>query len=164
MIDDKAVMVFSGKGLGTIFAERGTGQWKLDKANVTACPFVIVTRNLHAEWSEPGVAHGSAWLVGRISGLLPADDNRWTITFSEYALIDRPHAWPGTRFPLTYTTLKAQGIKLSELTWMPFPAPSKEASAGGKGADLPALLARVRSEVADRLGLQSTQIEISIRA
>lgn len=162
--NDGAVMVFSGKGLGTMITERGTGHWKLDKNKVTACPFVIVTRNLHADWSEPGVPHGTAWLVGRISGLIPADDSRWIITISEYAIVDRPRAWPGTRFPLTYTSLGEQGIDPRTLEWVPFPMPAEQPKAGGQEVDLPALVARMRSEVATRLGLPSAQIEISIRA
>ncbi len=123
---ENTIAVFTAKNLDSILAEGGSGVWKLDPARARKCTYVVCTQNAHnaeayADATEP---HGSAFLVGKISRIIPVDD-RWRIEFSEYAAINQPEVWGGGhRNPVRYTTLDDLGVELDGVKWLP--APKKE--------------------------------------
>lgn len=132
---EDTVVVFTAKSSRTILAEGGSQSWKLSPARVEACEWLVCTQNAHndepyADGAEP---HGSAFLIGRISGVGPttAPDEvtgRWKIAFSEYARVSVPRVWPGFHNPVHYTGLAALGIELEGLEFHRIWA---EAGAGG---------------------------------
>jgi hypothetical protein len=78
--------------------------------------------------------HRSAFLVGRIGDVIrckptpenhEAPDNRFLITFSEYAQVDLPDVWAGGRNPVKYESAEALGINFSSLKWERMPEPNK---------------------------------------
>jgi len=72
------------------------------------------------EGHEP---HGSVFLVGRISDVVPSPDydERWLIKFSAYARIALPEVWKGWRNPVRYTSLEKLGIDPATLCFEPMP-------------------------------------------
>jgi hypothetical protein len=65
--------------------------------------FLVCARKRPTNWGEPsGEAHCSGFLVGTISGVVPAPyEGRWLIQISEYALIDVQDLWKGWRYPVS---------------------------------------------------------------
>lgn len=86
------------------------------------CVFAVCTRNANnrdawAERENGPEPHRSAFLVGRISNVIPSPESegRYLIHFSEYAPVNTPDPWQGDRNPVKYTTLEALGIDPSVL-------------------------------------------------
>lgn len=152
----KVIKVFSGKSLNTMVTEGGTGHWKLSKVRAAKCDYVVVVRNRHADWSEAGVDHRTAFLIGKITGVKAVDD-RFVVQFSEYADINIANAWDGSRNPVGYTTLEAENIKVASLKWRPFPGL-------GSVSVSPLTVEEAKAGLASSLGINPDQIEIIIRA
>lgn len=116
-----AVAVFCGKSKEKIIREGGTQSWRLVPANAAQHEFVVCCRS-GVDWVEGNEERGSAFLVGRIAGVVRATDTtdeRYLIQMSEYAEVDVAHAWKGWRNPVKYTTLEELGIDLSGLAFEP---------------------------------------------
>jgi hypothetical protein len=122
MSNDEVVVVFTGKSIETMRREGGSGNWTAHEARLRHCQFIVATRNMHAAWSEPGIAHGTGFLIGRISGVRKSlqEPGRLIIEFSEYADLNIPKLWPGNHNPVTYKTLEELRINPEELDWKPF--------------------------------------------
>jgi hypothetical protein len=124
-----AIVVFTAKSVERLLAEGGTSSWGLDRNNARQREFAICTRNTRADFTqgdgfpEGHEPHGSAFLVGRISDVVPSPENeeRWLIKFSEYARIALPEAWKGWRNPVHYTSLEELGIDPAILHFEPMP-------------------------------------------
>jgi hypothetical protein len=171
------LMVFSGKSLQTMINEGGCGNWVLDKDRAVRRTYLVVVRNRYAPWSEDDVPHGVAWFIGTISDVVPAPGDRWLVKIDEYAQLDKQLGW-GSRNPITYTRLDQLEIDPAALAWTSFPKPTAApvrpgaalptGSEGEKGAGtletLASVLEQTKVSLADALGLQPYQVEISIRA
>src|SRR5271155_1166617 len=108
------VMVFTSKSLETMESEGGSGNWAARKDRLEHAKWLVAVRNRNSNWSQGDEAHGSAFLIGRITGAKPSppsEPNRFVITFDEYAEIDIPKAWGNNRNPVTYTSLTDLGIR-----------------------------------------------------
>ncbi|MEE2031844.1 hypothetical protein [Rhodococcus chondri] len=164
---ENALVVFTAKSPETIVLEGGSQAWKLDPARAKKCEWLVCTQNAHnpepyADGNEP---HGSAFLVGRISRISPADNDegRWKIEFNQYARISQPNVWTGDRNPVRYTNLDALGINLvgaqfqemSSVVSTPKPAQTTE-SAG-------LTIAQAKAGLAKTYGVDVGSIEIVIR-
>lgn len=123
------IVVFTAKSVERLLAEGGTSSWSLDRNNARQKEFAVCTRNTHAGFTqgdgfpEGHEPHGSAFLVGRISDVVPSPDyeGRWLIRFSEYARINLPNVWKGWRNPVRYTSLEELGINPATLHFEPMP-------------------------------------------
>ena len=154
---ENTVKVFTGKSLETMESEGGCAYWKLNKERAARCKYLVAVRNSHAEWSEEDVEHGTAFLVGKISGIsIEPTDNRCIIEMSEIAEINIPNSWDGSRNPVAYTSLEDLGIPPDDLDWQPFVSKLKE--------DTMTVLNKAKDFVSRSLGLPSESIEILIRA
>lgn len=122
-------VVFTAKSVETLLAEGGTSAWRLDRNHARQCAYVVCTRNAKAEWVEGPEPHQSAFLVGKISDVVPAPDRpeRYLIQFREYARVDIPNVWKGDRNPIRYSTLQELGIDPVKLKWQPIPNGSARA-------------------------------------
>src|SRR5690348_5677626 len=93
---DHVIAVLTYKSLETILSTGGTQSWVLDRPRAKACKYAVLCRNARTRHAEGPEAHGTAFMVGRIKDVVPsADDGRWLILFSEYALCDWPDEWRG---------------------------------------------------------------------
>jgi hypothetical protein len=120
-----AIAVFSGKSKERIFRDGGTQSWRLVPSHAAKQEFVVVCRS-GVDWAEGTEDRGSAFLVGRLAGVQPSDEEvgRYLIKMTEYADVSVPGAWKGWRNPVKYSTLEELGIDPSSLTFKPLPPPS----------------------------------------
>lgn len=165
------VIVFTAKNTKKIFAQGGTGNWKLNNERVKKCDYVVMTANSHHRESMHNLEdHGKAFLVGKISGVAgdAYDDlghregGRWVIRISEYAEIDLPNAWGGYQNPVKYVDLSDIDIDPEKLEWKPFPTDQIETF---DHDPIPALtIEEAKRGIAKKLGVTPETIEIIIRA
>lgn len=158
-----ALAIFTGKGEETTLRAGGCQSWVLDRGNARQCKYAVLFYNTHAEWSDGNYPHGSAFLVGRISDVVPSEENseRWRVVFSEYAKAPSIDAWRW-RNPIKYTTLEELGIDESKLKFRPMPSVAKAvyvAPAQGKLWTI----ADAKRELAKSFGVSPDAVEITIR-
>jgi hypothetical protein len=160
-----AVCVLTARGIEMILAEGGSQAWVLDAKRARACGYVICVQNrgFSDDWGKVSAPHHTAFLVGRLKDVVRSQEvdceNRWLLTFSEYAEIDVADAWPGNRNPVLYTSLEQFGIKVSELQFHPMP--EQETPAPAKAA--PLTIAEAKAGLAITFGVAPTDIEITVR-
>jgi hypothetical protein len=173
----KAVVVFTAKTVEQLLALGGSASWKLNRSRVLESEFLVCARNRHTNWGQPSSeAHCSGFLVGRISGVVPAtpEKDRWLIQIREYAHIAVPEIWKGWRYPVRYMTLEELGgIYPSKLVFKPMPEVDEKAvdldaaasaEDGGDEDDNPGLtIAEARAGLAKTFGVAPEAIEITIR-
>jgi hypothetical protein len=116
-----AVVTFTARNLQCILDDGGSRDWRLDADRARHCEFLVCTQNRNnAGFGAPTAGHGHAFLIGRISGVVPSSDrpDRWLIKISEYVACDIPNIWGKLghlRYPVWYTTLEDLGINLGAL-------------------------------------------------
>ncbi len=155
------VKVLTGKSLQTMFKEGGTGIWKANPERVKRCRYVVCVRNIYAEWSEHDYPHSTAFVVGRGLSIIDVpDEGRIIIGFSEYAKINIPDSWDGSRNPVAYLTSDELGIDLDEQDWQPFPTQAPVHQSTIKPLTIP----EAKLGIAQALGISVEHIEILIKA
>jgi hypothetical protein len=163
------IVVFTAKSVDRIIREGGTSSWTLDRNNARQREFAVCARNAHADWVEGSEHHGSAFLIGRISDVVPSQESegRWLIKFSEFARLDVPNAWKGWRNPVHYSSFQELGIDPTTLTFEPMPAEETTASASMQPAEFRAVqglsIGEAKAGLAVTFGVNPEQIEIVIR-
>lgn len=168
-----AVIVFTAKSTDRLLKEGGTSSWRLDRTHARKCAFAVCTRNANADWVEGAEDHHSAFLVGKVSDVVPCPDypdkSRFLIQFSEFARVNIPNAWKGDRNPVKYGSLEELGIDPSTLTWEPMPvagsmpAPILEKQVQGAVVAGPLTMAEAKKGLALTFGVAPEAIEITIR-
>lgn len=154
------VKVLTGKSLQTMFTEGGTGIWKANPERVKRCRYVVCVRNIHAGWSEYDHPHSTAFVVGRGLSIIPVpDEGRITIGFSEYAKINIPNSWDGSRNPVAYLTSDQLEIDLEKQDWQPFPNEQVNKQLEIKPLTIP----EAKQGIAKALGISVEHIEILIK-
>ncbi len=86
-------------------------------------PFLVCVQNQNnpdRDFSDASEPHGSAFLVGRISDVIPSPEGpnsgRWISQISEYSTVQNPkNVWQGWRNPGKYGALKDFDIDVSKL-------------------------------------------------
>lgn len=121
-----AIAVYTGKSVESIKSVGGSESWVLDRNNAIHREFVVCCRS-GISWAEGTEPQGSAFLVGRISDIVPSNETlgRWLIRISEFALVAIPDVWKG-RNPVSYGSLPSFGINYDELHFQPMPKESSE--------------------------------------
>jgi hypothetical protein len=129
----------------------------------------VVTRNRHSDWAPDDFDHGTAFLVGRISGVMETDETtadgrpRFAIAFDAYAEINKPEVWSKSRNPVWFTNLDALGIDLSSLEFIDVESGNSISSLKGPQVVVEGLsFAEARRGLAARYGVPSNRIEITI--
>jgi hypothetical protein len=119
-----AIVVFSGKSLEHLIKDGGCQSWVLDRNNARRREYLVCCRS-GVDWVEGPEPQGSAFVVGRISDVVPSPEypGRWLIKLSTFAQVSIPGVWKGWRNPVRYTDLETLGIDPNELTFEPMPEP-----------------------------------------
>ena len=172
-MSNKCSVVFTAKSIERILEEGGTSSWRLDRNHARQCEYVVCTRNAHADWVEGPEAHHSAFLVGRVSDVVPclptaenkeAAENRYLIQFSKFARVNFPEIWKGDRNPVKYSTLEDLGIDPSALKWEAMPEQTEKKNTVPKTlSSLGLTLAEAKKGLALTFGVPPDAIEITIR-
>lgn len=145
LVKHSAICVFTARGIEKILAEGGSQAWVLDPKRARGCEYVICVQNrdFTDDWGHASAPHHTAFLVGRLKDVVrPTEEkreNRWILTFSEYAEVDVANAWPGYRNPVFYTDLESLGIDINALLFQSMPGQAPEIKPKGK-IDPPALV------------------------
>src|SRR5207302_8386723 len=122
----------------SILRHGGTRSWRLDRNNARQCAFAVLTRNANADWVEGTEPHHSAFLLGKVSDVVPTTDpdseeDRFLIKFSQYARVSIPEVWKGNRNPVWYSALEELGIDPSALKWEQMPEVAEKSAASAQG-------------------------------
>jgi len=160
------VMVFTSKSLETMKLEAGTGNWAGKEERLRHTKWVVATRNLRSSWTQGDEPHGSAFLIGRISGVKAAsapESERFVIQFDRYADLSIPNAWTNNRNPITYTSLSALGIDPENLEWKEFPVSAPQSPTKGLSVEAPAnVIDQARTMIAHALSIAPEAVKITI--
>jgi hypothetical protein len=160
-METNTVMVFTGKSLNNFVDEGGSGDWTVRPNRIRNCRWLVAAKNQHADWSVGTEEHGTAFLIGQISGIRESDEpGRSVIRFDRYAEINIPEAWPGQRNPVMYTTIDKIGIHPDALEWKDMPKGNPQEP---KAMDAAAVLRAAKATIAKALAIDSQQVEITIR-
>lgn len=170
---EDAVVVFTARSPDRIVREGGSQAWVLNPARAKRCRWLVCTQNTHNpdhEFSDATEPHGTAFLIGKISGVIHApedtDSGRWMIAISEYARIDLPGAWDRGRNPVRYSSLKELGIDLDDLQFQAMAQENRPVQTESRSnAASPTMLtiADAKKALAATFGVKPDAIEITIR-
>lgn len=157
-------MVFTSKSLETMRQEGGSGNWAANKDRLRHAKWIVATRNEKSNWAQGAEAHGSAFLIGRVSGIKPApapEQNRFVVSFDRYADLNIPNAWTGSRNPVTYTDLATLGLDPDALSWKEFQAhPSSDSEGSPKEPSL--VIDRARTMIAEAFSISPEAVKITV--
>jgi hypothetical protein len=178
-VSNNALIVFTAKTVAMIHEQGGTSSWVLSPASMRDVRYVVCTRNTDREFDEEcgprPEAHGSAFLVGKVSGLkvLKEKNNRkrYLVQMSEYARVSVPDFWTHDRNPTRYTdtdSLRERGIDVNKLDWLPMPdtdcnigvMPHPEAVSAPQGEGL--TIAQAKRGLSVKFGVPEQAIQIVI--
>lgn len=143
---DPVIVVLTARPRSRILHDGGSGDWRLDPARARRAAYLVCTQNRHSPdrietaFGPPGAPHGAAFLIGRITAIVPSGENRWMIRIGEYSEpeVPIPNIWARSghlRYPVWYTTLEELGIDLGALPrFQPIPTshPTGFAEATGR--------------------------------
>ncbi len=158
---EKVLQVLTYKSIGTILATGGTQSWTLDRTRAKGCKYVVCCRNANTREAEGKEAHGSAFMVGKLSDVVPSTDNdgRWLVLFSKYAVVNVADQWEGRNPVRFYTTDDYDDIDFPNLDWEPMPSLGHVTSPATKGMTI----AEAKAGLAETFGVDPSAIEITIR-
>lgn len=177
-----AVLVMTARGPDRILREGGSQAWVLNPDNARKHNYLVTVQNQHnGKWGGASEPHGTAFLIGRISDVVPSAEegakDRYLIKISEYARIAVTHKWKG-RNPVRYITLDELGIDPDDYEFHPMPAVAdadddehgdEQAPAFDVATDLPVkrsflTIPEAKEGLAATLGVSIDKIEITIKA
>jgi hypothetical protein len=160
------VMVLTSKSLETMIVEGGTGNWAGREERLKHTKWVVATRNLKSTWTQGEEPHGSAFLIGRITGVKvapPSEADRFVIQFDRYANLSIPGAWTNNRNPITYTNLSALGIDADNLEWKDFPNTKVQTLREPSPLEAPAnVINQARAMIAQSLSIRPEAVKITV--
>lgn len=168
------IAVFTCRGRERILREGGSQAWRMSTAQASKRGYIVCVQNRNQGWGNATHPHHTAFLVGKISGVVPSkgDSTRKLVKISEYADINVPDAWEGGRNPVAYMTLEEFGIDLENLEFRPV---SEKVSSSSDGEEIfdeedyeydvqPLTIEAAKQGLASYLGVAVEQIEITIKA
>ena len=166
-----AIAVFTSWSKEDILKRGASGNWGVSPDRILQNRYVVVTRNRHSDWCPDDYEHGTAFLIGRVSGVIETDETtkdgrpRYAIAFDAYAEINTPDVWGKSRNPVWFTDLDTLGIDLDSIEFVEIetgnpvevPKPPKPTLEGGLS------FAEARKGLAARYGVSANSIDIIIR-
>jgi hypothetical protein len=129
-VPHSVIAVFTANSRDEILAVGGSSSWVVAEKQARRREFLVCIRNARDVDFHDHEPHGTAFLVGRISGLEAHGIDkkgmqRFIIKIDEFAEVDHPDAWGEWRNPVKYTTLEELGIDPAKLKFKPMPPPTK---------------------------------------
>jgi hypothetical protein len=166
-----AIAVFTGTNRNEILEIGGSASWVVAEKQARRREFLVCIRNAREVDFPDHEPHGTAFLVGKISGLTPYGYDRkgmprWIIGISEYAFVDYPEKWGEWRNPVKYTTLEELGIDPNDPKFTPMPAPTKVLTpqpSSEKVKARPLTISEAKAGLALQFGVLPEAIEILIK-
>lgn len=165
----RTIVIFTGKTPEMLFDLGGTGWWVAAERELKRVDYAIICHNAH-DPRFPGDAskHGDAILIGRVAGFETREDGRKLIKFSKFSDFSIKGFWPGNRNPVYYMEGRDvhdafDGVSHS-LNWklMPKPKPEIDRTSAPSSSSLSDVLSFHREAIAEELGIQASQVSISI--
>jgi hypothetical protein len=166
-----AIAVFTANSRDEILEVGGSASWVVSENKARRHQYLVCIRNARNVAFPDHEPHGTAFLVGRISGFKAHGFDkkgmpRWIIELSEYAVVDLPEAWGEWRNPVKYTTLEELGIDPKKLKFKPMPTPTRDLppslpTAPAKSGAL--TIAEAKAGLALQFGVPPEAIEILIK-
>lgn len=169
------VAVFTARSPDRVIREGGSQAWALDATRVRKLPYLVCIQNLNnpdRDFSDASEPHGSVFLIGKISDVVPSGDgdgNRWKIEISEFCrMTDPANVWLSWRNPVRYGTLQDFRIDPSALTFEQMPKSQDEATRvrepiTSSDEVAPLSIAAAKRGLAAFYGIPQEAIEIVIR-
>ena len=161
---DNVLQVLTFKSVETILSTGGTQSWAVDSNRANGCKYVVCCRNANTREAEGNEAHGSAFMVGLVSGVVPSTEteDRWLVLFSQYALVNVGDQWEGRNPVRFYTVDDYDGhIDFDALSWTPMPESSNKPKAATTGKGM--TIAEAKAALAKTFSVDPSVIEITIR-
>lgn len=171
-VEADTIVVFTARSPDRIIREGGSQAWVLNPVRAKQAKWLVCTQNRHHpdhEFSDATEPHGTAFLVGKISGIVPSLEtpDRWMIEISEFARISMPSIWHG-RNPVRYThLLEVVFADIRNLKFEPMPqrdaAKPIEQSAEPASSPHALTIAEAKKALAVTFGVKPEAVEITIR-
>lgn len=175
-----SIVVMTARGPDRILREGGSQAWVLNPANAKKHEFLVTVQNRHnGAWGGASEPHGTAFLIGRISDVVPTteegSEGRYLIKISEFARIAIRCDWRG-RNPVRYTTLDELGIDPGDIEFKPMPIMEENEEIGDEREPMPSAapdlpvkpgfltIPEAKKGLAATLGVSIDKIEITIKA
>ena len=160
---DSVLQVLTFKSINTILGVGGTQSWALDPNRAKACKYAVCCRNAKTRDAEGSEPHGSAFMIGLISDVVPSTENdgRWLVLFSKYAEVSVGDQWEGRNPVRFYTVDQYDEIDFDGLEWKPMPEPT--AKPAPPEAKHGMTIAEAKTALAATFGVDPSAIEITIR-
>jgi hypothetical protein len=167
------LVVFTARPRDQLVAERGSQAWGLKPSHAKQMQWLLCVRNRnnadHTFSSGVTEAHGSGFLLGKITDVVPSDvdPRRYKVVISEYAGIDIPDVWQGWRNPVRYVRLSTLGIDPTRLDFLSMQPTLRESGTAAWQVHeaRPGLsIADAKRQLAETFGVRPEAIEITIRA
>lgn len=179
----------TARGFDRILKEGGSQAWVLNPDNARKHDYLVTVQNRkNGAWGGASAPHGMAFLVGKISDVVPstdegADGSRYLIRISEYAQIEVQQKWRGSN-PVRYINLEEElGIDPDTLEFHPLPdsgtslehddettirlddatSPEKNQPPAVNHVGL-LTIPQAKAGLAAALGIRPDQVEITIKA
>lgn len=164
---DEVMVIFTAKSIETCLEVGGTQSWVLNRAHAQRCKYAILCRNAYTDWGDGKEPHGTAFLVGHISGVVPSTETegRWLVKFDEYARLNIPNFWQGWRNPVRYTTFDELSFSLDDKTFEPVPEvieEPKRKEPPQTGTQDKLTIAEAKKALASTFGVKPEAVEIII--
>ncbi len=163
----KAFTVLTRESLNDVLRQGGSGNWVTNADRLGEYSFAVLTRNSRHPSAPADVAHGSAFLVGKIARVRAINEiagngkPRVFMEFSAYAEINVPNAWGKSMNPVWYTDLATLGIQESDLEFHPLEGIAAESEA--EPEDHSQIIEAMRKQIAVLHGVLPSRVDISIR-
>ncbi len=161
----EVMVIFTAKSVESCLEVGGSQSWVLDRVHARRCKYAILCRNAHTDWGDGKEPHGTAFMVGHVSDVVPSTDpnrpDRWLIKFDEYARIDIPNFWQGWRNPIRYTTFEELSFSLEDKVFEPVPEATDEPRRREKTRTV-LTIAEAKKALAATFGVKPEAVEIII--
>ena len=169
-VASNAVAVFTSWSKEDIINRGASGNWGVSSYRILQNRYLVVIRNRHSDRCPDDYEHGTAFLIGRISGVDETEDvtkdgrPRYAIEFDAYAEVEIPDIWGKSRNPVWFTDLETLGIDLKDLSFVDVEGrKSVTVPVALKSYDEGISFAEARRGLAARYGVSASTIEILIR-
>jgi hypothetical protein len=130
-LHEESIFVFTHKTTEFLTSINGSTSWKIEPSRAKKCKYIVCIKNVNHDQVNINeyASHGEAFLIGRVSDVVPSSTNkirgedRYTVKFDQYAEINsRSKAWKklcgGQRWPVKYLkTAELPEMFLNELAF-----------------------------------------------